>query len=334
MFLTSRSGLGKDKELLSLRRRFRYGLLLLIGGALVALIIAFSLLADRSGTLLVQADNPKGLVVLNGAVTSASVGVPLKKLRPDTYQVSVYLEGFVSNPATRLVPVESGKIAEVSFSLEPAPPKLEPEKPSSTRTNVTPQASSSDKRPAGQQTEKPATQPKSTQSDQTAFGQDDKPKFGTLKVATVPVEGGIWLDDTFMGRGKITLTDIPLGEFVIRFGEVNGYRTPESQKAFLNTSWPYANIEGVYLPLVYISAYLDRNGREITQKCGIIPGYVLGDAEDTSDPIAGPVVKYVEETGFFAWEIGYAQSNRNPPGEDFIEMVFDLPENFAGNKPL
>jgi hypothetical protein len=42
----------------------------------------------------------------------------------------------------------------------------------------------------------------------------------------------------------------------------------------------------------------------------------------------------LEETNSFAWEMGYAFPNRNPPGQDFIEFSFVLPEHFDGVKPL
>jgi len=331
MFLTSRTGLGKDTELISLRRRFRYGILLLFCGGIAALIIAFSLLRDRSGVLLVKANNSTGFVVLNGEVTSTPVGTPIKKLRPDTYQVAVYLDGFITEPASRLVQVKSGKTAEVEFILIP-------ESQESTQDSVKQETSTrkftSAQHKIPQHTDQTSSDKYEDRRSNKPENKNVTPKFGTLKVTTIPVAGGIWLDDNFKGRGKLTVTDLPLGEFIIRFGEVDGYRTPEPQKAFLTTSWPYANVEAVYLPLIYISSNLNQNGHVVSMKCEVIPGFIMGETEGTNDPAAGPVIKYIEERGFFAWEIGYAYSNRNPPGEDFIDVVFTLPENFAGNKPL
>jgi hypothetical protein len=115
---------------------------------------------------------------------------------------------------------------------------------------------------------------------------------------------------------------------------VEGYKTPSPQKAFLTQSWPLASVQGVYLPLIYISSRLDQSGRTITQKCKLKQGYVLNGESNYNDPVAGPGIKLLEETKSFGWEIGYAFSNRNPPGQDFLELEFDLPENFDGNKPL
>jgi hypothetical protein len=93
-------------------------------------------------------------------------------------------------------------------------------------------------------------------------------------------------------------------------------------------------VEGVYLPLIFISAALDESGRLAAQKASVTTGFIIGEDLPRVDPVAGPEIKYLEEIRSFAWEIGYAHANRNPPGVDFIEFTFNLPENWDKVKTL
>ena len=345
MFLSRQTGLGRDQNLITIRRRTRYGILLLVAGGILALILSLSILGERKGTLLVKANRPGAYIVLNGSVTDVPVGTPLKRLRSDIYDVSVSLSGYEPDPPNRVVKIEKGKTLEVNFSLLPIPPEpeIQKEKPTPAadesakskpedfdRISSQPPDSKKPISPSIQQSSKARNNTKETKQSEEA----GEILHGMLKVVTRPVEGGIFIDDIFAGRGKVTQTNLNLGEVVVRFGEVEGYRTPASQKAFLTQSWPYASLEGIYLPIIYISAHLDQSGRVITQRCELAQGYVLDQSAPAEDPVAGPGIKLLDEIGVFAWEIGYAFSNRNPPGQDYIEMIFDLPENWDGNKPL
>ncbi len=331
MFLTQPSGLGQDESRITLRRKTKIGILIILAGFTLTLAVSAFLLYERRGTLLVHADREGACVVLNGSLTTIETGDPIKRLRPDIYSVSVDLPGYQPEPSMEIVRIESGAKVEVSFKLTPIPeePPNEPTtEESQDNINLALQ----------QRAETPRKKPVQPHSgeDRLSGGEReaDKKLKGTLKVITTPVQGGIFIDDVFKGIGKITITDVKLGEIVIRFGEIEGYRNPEPQKAFLTTSWPYASIEGVYLPLIYIATYLDQAGRVIANKCEVNQGYIIGDTEKISDPVAGPGIKQIDEIGTFVWEIGYAFSNRNPAGQDFVELQFDLPENWDGNKSL
>lgn len=334
MFLTRQNGLGRDRELITLRRRTRNRVLLLFAGGICALVLSLFLLGDRRGTLIVKADQSDAHIVLNGALTNVKVGTPIKHLRSDIYGVSVSLPGFQPNPVSRIVKVEAGRKQELFFTLTPIPPE-----PPAEQLVLPKRETESFDQPSRKISE-PISEPllKETKlfaASRQLSGEDVEEKHqGMLEVVTRPVQGGIFVDDIFKGAGKVTLTDLSLGEVVVRFGDVQGYRTPESQKAFLSPPQPTATIEGIYLPLIYVNAYLDQAGRVITQKCDITQGYILEDETPQPDPMTGPAIKFVDEVRLFAWEIGYAFSNRNPPGQDYIEMTFDLPENWDGNKPL
>lgn len=346
MFFVRQTGIGQDHDLISLRRRTRLGVLFFVVGGLIALMLSLSLLRDRRGTLLVNADQPGAYVVLNGTITDRPAGKPIKRLSPDVYRVSVHLAGYQSQPLARVVKIKAGKTAEVSFQLIPAPPEPEVSQVRSNRnkTEIT------EHRPNNDRTRIAAASPRMSRdarkfedqnsskgrssAEQANHSDQNNPPKGTLEVTTSPVAGSIFVDDVFQGIGTITLTDLTWGEEIIRFGEVDGYRTPAQQKAFLSPARPSVDLEGIYLPLIYIAASLDPSGRTMMQKCRVQQGYILGESEPSADPVAGPSIKFLDDINAFAWEIGYAFSNRNPPGVDFLEVIFDLPENWDGNKPL
>ena len=109
---------------------------------------------------------------------------------------------------------------------------------------------------------------------------------------------------------------------------------PPSQKVFLTPDKPFAQVEGLYLPLVFISASLDASGRTVSPKGSLTFGYIMEGSDPKVDAVAGPEIKYLEETKGFAWEMGPGFTNRNPPGEDFLQFTFELPDRFDGVKPL
>ncbi len=334
MLLTRSSGIGQDETLISLRRRHRLGIILVTIGGILAVALSASLLLERRGTLLVKADRPDAYVVLNGSQTSLAAGEIIKNLRPDVYSVSVNLPGYVPQPPVQVVKIKSGKLIEVQFSLVPAPPET-------IATETEPVEGGIVQSGQSQHVEKPAASPdrksllrKRQAAKVSANNLTDENVSGTVKVTTNPVPGGIFVDDVFEGLGSVTLTDVKLGEVIVSFGAIEGYRTPDPQKAFLSLDWPYADLEAVYLPLIYVAAHLNQSGRVIANKCKMNQGYVVGELEKLSDPISGPGIKHLDEVGAFVWEIGYAFSNRNPPGQDFVEIVFNLPQNWDGNKPL
>ncbi|TKJ41853.1 hypothetical protein CEE37_04605 [candidate division LCP-89 bacterium B3_LCP] len=324
------TGIGRDQALITHRRKTLYAYTVTIILVVIALIVSVILISERKCTLLVQADHEDAYVVINGSVTNTMVGTKIRNLRPDTYTITVHLAGYHPIPSEDIVEVAAGKTIELSFQLEPIPPEVEI--PKSKKPPVV--------KPLAQQKKfSPETNTRSDEAKEediavSAKELETSEQRGTLKVNTYPIQGGIFVDDIFKGIGKVVMPDLSLGELIIRFGEVEGYRTPQPQKASLTGSWPYANLEGLYLPLIYITCNLDQSGRLITQKCEVRSGYYIDNSYTYDDPIIGPGIKYVDEIGAFVWEIGYAYSNRNPPGSDVIEINFDLPENWDGNKAL
>jgi hypothetical protein len=347
MIFYRREGIGQDQELVRMRRRTFFGALWIIGAVLAALALAILSLRVGSGTLLVHADQPDAMIVINGSGTPYTPGMPIKGLRPDTYNVSVSKEGFFPQPSSQLVKLETGKTQELHFTLLPLPPEPSPPnppagatKPSSLKT----EPQKVDPRPAGSATKDAPVRSKIEEhnpsihtpqkSAEQSGANNAEVSRGTLRISTHPPNGKIYVDEEFAGMGSVTKTDLRLGEVVIRFGEMEGYRTPPAQKIILSPERSEASVEGVYLPLIYIAAYLDGSGRAVTLKSSLKSGYVDESGAPVPDAVAGPEVKFLEEIRTFAWEIGYAFTNRNPPGLDFLEMQFELPENWSGVKPL
>ncbi len=348
MIFYRRDGIGQDQELVRMRRRTFFGALWVIGAVLAALALAVLLLRVGSGTLLIHADQPDATVVINGSGTPYAPGVPIKGLRPDTYSITVSKDGFFAQPSTQLVKLEAGKTQELYFTLLPLPPepisdvastgaaKPIPPKPEPSKANPRISGSNAKDAPARAKNEEDAPSIRSHQQSvvQSAAKDDVAVIRGTLRISTHPPNGKIYVDEEFAGLGNIVKTDLQLGEVVIRFGEMEGYRTPPPQKILLSPDRTEASVEGVYLPLIYIAAYLDGSGRAVTLKSSLKMGHVDESGVPVQDAVAGPEIKFMEEIRAFSWEIGYAFTNRNPPGLDYLEMQFDLPENWSGVKPL
>jgi hypothetical protein len=345
MFFTQHDGLGQDQEMVRMRRRPMYMALIAIAVMAVCLLAAFFLLREGHGSLLVMVDQPGAVIMLNGALMPNPPGTLIKGLRADTYNVTVSKPGFVPEPASQIIKLHRGDTAELSFIMHrqlipppkfEAPPLQEPQrKAASTTSGETHQNLPTAIRPQNPRSEAVVpVKPIVREAEKTATPPTLESLQGALHITTQPNKGGIYVDEVFKGNGQVDLTELKLGELVVRFTDLDGYRTPGAQKVFLSPDKPSAQVEGLYLPLVFISAGLEGSGRTVTQKSSIVTGYLIGENPPHPDPITGPEVKYLEETRSFAWEIGYAFPNRNPPGQDFIEFSFNLPERFDGVKPL
>jgi len=345
MVFKRHDGIGQDREIIRLRRRPLFMALTLAAGILILLMVSALLLRERKGSLLVTADQP-GVIVLNGSLTPTPTGKLIKGLRPDTYSVSVSKAGFIAQPRLQIIQLRPGRTTKLSFTLAPAPLELEKEeiaqpKPEE-KTSILPALKGSEQKEQirahlplkGLPDTSAATLTIQESPQKTTASAQDSSLRGSLRVVTRPANGKIFVDDIFKGIGEVSLQDLALGEVVVLYGELEGYRAPKAQKIFLSPEQPSAEVEGIYLPLIYIAAYLDASGRVIAQKSSLALGYAFGESETHPDPVIGPGVKFLEGNRAFAWEMGYAFSNRNPAGQDFIEMTFELPENWDGVKPL
>jgi hypothetical protein len=80
-------------------------------------------------------------------------------------------------------------------------------------------------------------------------------------------------------------------------------------------------------------ATLDDKGQLIMKGVSkVIQGVYFEGKGFTEDAVRGPALKYLEGNRFFAWEMGYADAELNPPGMDAIEFVFNLPKGYDREK--
>jgi len=59
---------------------------------------------------------------------------------------------------------------------------------------------------------------------------------GLLKIITIPVDGGIYIDSVLAGSGLYYNTSFPAGIYRVSFGTVDGYETPKNQSVSLSRS--------------------------------------------------------------------------------------------------
>jgi len=153
----------------------------------------------------------------------------------------------------------------------------------------------------------------------------------SLTIKTEPISGPIFLDGRSVTSG-LYQQSIPLGDYQVSFGEVPGYKTPESRQVSLTEISPTVEMVAVYLPRIYIEASLGDDGQLIRRGCrDVTAGYYLPDQGAVESFEYGPTIENVKSQGTYYWEMGYAFARRNPPGSDFVEMHFELPEHFDGN---
>jgi hypothetical protein len=178
----------------------------------------------------------------------------------------------------------------------------------------------------------------SGQRDQAHFNlleQTDPGGNHALTVCTENAEGMIFLDDRYCAVGEYQAHNLPYGEYLVSFGSVDGYITPESRKVSLTKASPSVDVVGVYHPVVYVMAMLDGNGE--LRKNGVrdvINGVYFHGNGFTEDRVRGPAVKYMDDKQFYAWELGYGYAERNPPGMDCLQFLFDLPKGFNPDTPV
>ena len=156
-----------------------------------------------------------------------------------------------------------------------------------------------------------------------------------LTIRTEPVEGDIYVGGILKGHGNIVREHQLPGRFTISFGKVRGYRTPDEIEVQLSERNPSVTKVGLYLPIIEISASLGQNGQIIKHKVREVrTGYYYHNTGPVPSEEVGPDIKKLPSYNIYVYEMGYAFARRNPPGSDFVEVIFDLPQNFERNKIL
>jgi hypothetical protein len=153
-------------------------------------------------------------------------------------------------------------------------------------------------------------------------------------INTEPVAGGVTIDDIYRGRGTVNL-EVDPGEYLVAFEPVEGYETPESRKVTLTRTNRTVTVTGTYQRRLEYSMFIDSLGQ--VQRFGDIRmdrGYFLAPDEVVVDTMWGPAVKFMKSLNNYFWELGWGNATRNPTGQDYLRFFFDVPEDFARDKPL
>ncbi|MBL7191610.1 PEGA domain-containing protein [bacterium] len=156
-----------------------------------------------------------------------------------------------------------------------------------------------------------------------------------LIVNTEPVDADIYVDGILMGHGETVQKYQKGGDMSISFGDVRGYNPPPSIDIQLSERNPTIKETGIYYPIINMSVKINQDS--LVEQHGIkkvVTGYHFSNTGFVPSGEAGPGIKKLEYYDIYAWEMGYAFSRRNPPGSDFVQIVFNLPDNFEKNKVL
>lgn len=155
-----------------------------------------------------------------------------------------------------------------------------------------------------------------------------------LHIKTEPVSGEIFLNGRPLARG-VYQEPISIGDYTVGFGNVPGYRTPDPQEISITDINPQVEVTGVYIPHVYVEISLGDDGQLIRRNCrDVTVGYYYPDQGAIESFEYGPTIEKIQSQGIYYWELGYAFARRNPPGSDFIEVHFDLPEHYDQNENI
>ena len=156
-----------------------------------------------------------------------------------------------------------------------------------------------------------------------------------LTIRTEPVDGDIFIDNILMGHGECIREYQIAGRFNLSFGKVRGYRSPDDIAVQISEREPSVTAVGRYLPIIDISMSLGQNGQLVKNKVREVnTGYYYPNTGPVPSEEYGPDLHKLPVYNINVYEMGFAFARRNPPGNDFVEVVFDLPENFEKNKIL
>ncbi len=150
-------------------------------------------------------------------------------------------------------------------------------------------------------------------------------KFEQITVRTSPVNGRIYIDGEFKAEGKFS-DNLPIGEHLVSFGELAGYKKPRNRTITVKAGSPQ-EIEVNYFPELRISAGVDDQGKVYAQKCDVYTGHTFRDRAFTASNEGAPSIEFNDKLKDYYWKLGYAFPYRNPKGNDAVKITFNLPQN-------
>ncbi|MBU0520549.1 PEGA domain-containing protein, partial [bacterium] len=155
-----------------------------------------------------------------------------------------------------------------------------------------------------------------------------------ITIRTEPIEGEIFIDSVLVGTGEAIIPH-EFGVFNIMFGDVADYVSPEPVRLTVTPTNANPVVTGTYLKMLEFAAYCTAENTVMTEgNIGYEVGvYFKGEAPKVS-ATHGPRVKEIPGSQKFGWELGMGDPNRNPPGSDYIEFIFTMPEGEVSALPL
>lgn len=155
-----------------------------------------------------------------------------------------------------------------------------------------------------------------------------------LTIKTEPVVGEIKVDGVVVGKGTVTY-EPTVGSHTISFGEVLGFITPQPRTIEVSEAMKDNYIVGQYRPAIDIEFKLDETGN--IRSRGIIQynvGYWTQNQGTIPSNEYGPEIIKTKPFDFYVFQLGPGKPNANPSGNDYIELLFNLPTGFETGRSL
>jgi hypothetical protein len=143
-----------------------------------------------------------------------------------------------------------------------------------------------------------------------------------VSLNTMPAEGKIYLDGKEIASGSWKGKLAP-GKYKVRFGDVDSYHSPEPETIEI-AEGKTNSFTFKYRPTFSLT-FSPLGLRPANARGNIQMGYVDEDGVFHSDPTNGPEIVKSEVLGEKVWVLAYAFAYRNPPENDAIEFIFDVP---------
>ncbi|MCX7835312.1 MAG: PEGA domain-containing protein [bacterium] len=153
-----------------------------------------------------------------------------------------------------------------------------------------------------------------------------------LKIKTEPVAGEIKVDGIVIGTGEIEI-EPSMGMHTISFGDVIGFITPSPRTIEVSDRMTETVILAQYSPSIDVEFKLDETGK-IRSK-GIIQynvGYWTQEQGAVPSNEYGPEIVKTKPFNFYVFQMGPGKPNANPSGNDYIEILFNLPVGIERGK--
>lgn len=150
-------------------------------------------------------------------------------------------------------------------------------------------------------------------------------------VQTVPVEGDIFIDGRWAGKGSFE-GSMALGEHWISFGTVPYYIQPDSQKITFTAD--KTNEFAFRYTINYRIQFTADQIIPDDHQGNIITGHILRNPAMIVDPANGPGKKFSSAINGVVWYLGYTFPYRNPAGSDAIGLEFNIPEHIDLSQPI